>query len=387
MFTRIEAKNYRCLKEVNQALNPFEILVGPNGSGKSTFLDVIGFLGDFVGDNLFNAAQRRTTNFHDLVWGRKNNSFQLTVEAKIPPPELDFTRTRSEASGVFYTMWCQLDADSGKLEILSEVVDLLFADGRVRRPVVVRSGAHVDYHKESGDARITRQRIGNRSSLQVLPDDSEFPAAAWLRELLEDEIRTINLEGRELSRPSPQTRRENGPLTGSDLPWWIDRLASEAPQRFKNWIAHVRTSLPEVRDIDSVLQQSENQRYVRVHYGDNVQVPSWMLSEGTLRLLALTILAYLPAFDGVYLIEEPENGVHPSALETIYESLSSIYNAQVLVSSHSPILLNMARPEQLLCFSKSEDGAKIVRGSEHPALRGWQNEVSLGTLAASGLLG
>jgi predicted ATPase len=87
------------------------------------------------------------------------------------------------------------------------------------------------------------------------------------------------------------------------------------------------------------------------------------------------------------LIEEPENGVHPSALETIYQSLSSINGAQVLVSSHSPILLNMAKPEQLLCFSKSSDGVKIVRGSDHPALKDWQNEVSLGTLAASGILG
>jgi predicted ATPase len=157
--------------------------------------------------------------------------------------------------------------------------------------------------------------------------------------------------------------------------------------RFEDWLAHVRTALPEIRNIDSIARPEDNTRYVMVLYNDDVQVPSWMLSEGTLRLLQLTILAYLPDFHGVYLIEEPENGVHPSALETIYQSLSSIYSAQVLVSSHSPILLNMAKPKQLLCFSKSPDGVKIVRGDEHPALKDWQNEVSLGTLAASGILG
>ena len=51
-------------------------------------------------------------------------------------------------------------------------------------------------------------------------------------------------------------------------------------------------------------------------------MPAWMLSEGTLRLLALTILAYLPHLPAVYLIEEPETAVHPTALETIYQSLS-----------------------------------------------------------------
>ena len=104
-------------------------------------------------------------------------------------------------------------------------------------------------------------------------------------------------------------------------------------------------------------------------------------------LLALTLLAYAPDFNGVYLIEEPENGVHPAAVQAIYESLSSVYEGQVLIASHSPVLLSLAKPEQLLCFIKASDGTQIVRGSEHQALRDWQGEVSLGTLAASGILG
>jgi predicted ATPase len=112
-----------------------------------------------------------------------------------------------------------------------------------------------------------------------------------------------------------------------------------------------------------------------------------MVSDGTLRLMALTLLTYAPDFDGVYLIEEPENGVHPVALQAIYESLTSVYAGQVLVASHSPVLLSMAEPEQLLCFRKTPEGAEIVRGSEHRALRDWQGEVSLGMLAASGVLG
>lgn len=124
-----------------------------------------------------------------------------------------------------------------------------------------------------------------------------------------------------------------------------------------------------------------------VDYENGISVPSWMLSDGTLRLLALTILAYLPDFNGVYLVEEPENGVHPAALQAIYDSLSSVYGGQVLITSHSPVLLGLAKPEQLLCFSKTPTGVDIIRGSEHQALRDWQGEVSLGVLAASGILG
>jgi len=165
----------------------------------------------------------------------------------------------------------------------------------------------------------------------------------------------------------------------------VATLKSRDADRFQDWLEHVRTSFSEIRDVKTI--PLGHSPYIEVEYEGEARIPSWMVSEGTLRFLQLTILAYLPDFSGVYLIEEPENGVHPSALETIYQSLSSIDGAQVLVSSHSPILLNMARPEQLLCFSKSPDGVKIVRGNEHPALKDWQNEVSLGTLAASGILG
>jgi AAA15 family ATPase/GTPase len=63
VFRLIEAKNYRCLKDVSQRLNPFEILVGPNGSGKSTFLDAVAFLSDFLSKGLEAAIESRTANF------------------------------------------------------------------------------------------------------------------------------------------------------------------------------------------------------------------------------------------------------------------------------------------------------------------------------------
>lgn len=123
-------------------------------------------------------------------------------------------------------------------------------------------------------------------------------------------------------------------------------------------------------------------------YGEGLKIPSWMASEGTLRMLALTLPAYLDNFKGIYLIEEPENGIHPLAIETMTQSLSSVYDAQVLMATHSPIVLSTVEPEQVLCFSKNAEGAtEIVRGSEHPALQQWKRETSLGTLFASGVLG
>lgn len=88
------------------------------------------------------------------------------------------------------------------------------------------------------------------------------------------------------------------------------------------------------------------------------------------------------------MIEEPENGIHPSAVETVFQSLSSVYNAQVLVATHSPVILGVADVAKVLCFKKTPAGATdVLRGDQHPALKDWKGEVNLSVLFAGGVLG
>ena len=75
-------------------------------------------------------------------------------------------------------------------------------------------------------------------------------------------------------------------------------------------------------------------------------------------------------------------------MTTAFDSLSSMYDAQVLLASHSPIVLNEAVLDNVLCFAKNDDGSSdIVLGSEHPKREQWQEEDDLGILLASGILG
>jgi predicted ATPase len=175
---------------------------------------------------------------------------------------------------------------------------------------------------------------------------------------------------------------------GSNLPWVIENLKSNSRDRYNDWIAHLQTALPDIESIRTVEREDDKHRYLFIRYRGGLDVPSWMVSDGTLRLLTLTIPAYIQDFSGIYLIEEPENGIHPRAVETVFQSLSSVYGAQILLATHSPIILNIAGPDQVLCFSKTPKGAvDIVRGSDHPALRDWKKEANLGTLFAAGVLG
>lgn len=103
--------------------------------------------------------------------------------------------------------------------------------------------------------------------------------------------------------------------------------------------------------------------------------------------MALTLLSYIKTDGSLFLVEEPENGVHPQAVEAVFQSLSSIYDGQALVATHSPVLVGLIKPEQLLCFSKTPAGeTDIVRGDRHPKLRQWQGELRLAQLFAAGIL-
>jgi predicted ATPase len=165
-------------------------------------------------------------------------------------------------------------------------------------------------------------------------------------------------------------------------------LEKKAPDRFRRWVDHLRTALPDIEGLRVMDREDDRHAYLVVRYRGGLEAPSWMVSDGTLRLLALTILAYLPDASGIYLVEEPENGIHPTAVETVYQSLASVYGGQVMVATHSPVMLALARPEELLCFAKTPGGeTDIVRGDEHPVLQRWKGEVSLGDLFASGILG
>ncbi len=190
-----------------------------------------------------------------------------------------------------------------------------------------------------------------------------------------------------MRKPSPPNQPRYLRSDGSNLAWEVEELKKNNPESFKEWIEHVKTALPDLLEIKVIDRPEDRHRYLMICYENGLEIPSWFISDGTLRLLGLTLLAYLPDLDGIYLIEEPENGVHPRAVETIFQSLSTIYNAQVLIATHSPVFLSLAKPDNLLCFNKSnEDGTIITPGNKHPYLSEWKGSTSLGVLFAGGFL-
>ncbi len=413
MLTLVEALHFRCLRYIDRPLRPFQVLVGPNGTGKTTFLDIVGFLGDLVSNDLDAALANRTPDVRDLLWGRQGTDFELAVEARIPP------ELQGDSNAGWHT--ARYEVRIGFSDVTNEVSILeervLLRKGTVLAPTFPGFVAPRTkfVRRRQRDERTTVRKVPNgndnfysevfgkpgkgwvpsvrfgprRSALRNLPaDERKFPITIWLRNLLSGGVQTFVLNSKEMRKPSPPGQGLGFKPDGSNLPWVVETLITKDPSRYQEWIRHLQTAIPDLESVRTVLKPEDMHRYLMVCYQGGLEVPSWMTSDGTLRLLALTLPAYLPDLQGVLLIEEPENGIHPRAVETVVQSLSSVYRAQVLLATHSPVLLSVVQPEDVLCFAKTEDGATdIVSGAEHPALREWRGETDLGTLFASGVLG
>jgi predicted ATPase len=224
-----------------------------------------------------------------------------------------------------------------------------------------------------------------RSALANVPaDQSSFPVSLWFREMIESGVQNFILDSQVIRQPSPPGLGLRFQTDGSNLPWVIHELSKDK-KRYAAWVDHIRTALEDVRDIRTIEREEDRHRYLVIEYVNGASVPSWLVSDGTLRLLALTIPAYLKDMGGVFLIEEPENGIHPKAMETVIQSLTSIYHGQVLIATHSPVVINQLDASQVLCFAKDSEGATdIVAGNFHPRLTEWKKgEPDLGTLFAS----
>ncbi|GAB4143675.1 MAG: ATP-binding protein [Planctomycetaceae bacterium] len=417
MITLIEALNYRCLRYIRQPMDRFHVLVGPNASGKTTFLDVIEFLGSIVNEGLEEAFRKRSPDPRDLLFRGKGDQLELAIESLIPRNLC--SGLNESHSHIRYEISISISQDTGRPSIRQEslmfkgtsgtsrITPSLFPEIITPPSTIVTRGRGVkrilsknersgkdNYYPEikkgEGGGWMPSFQLGpNRSSLANLPEDeTRFPVATWFKDLLSRRVQNIILDSLTMRKASPPGQSFRFKTDGSNLPWVVEDFKKKNSEAYQDWINHLQMALPDLVGVRTVERNDDKHRYMVLKYSGGFETPSWTASDGTLRLLALTLPAYLPNLDGIYLIEEPENGIHPKAVETLYQSISNVYDAQMLLATHSPVILSLTEPSDVLCFAKDESGATdIISGDQHPQLTNWQHDVSLGDLFAAGVLG
>lgn len=419
MIRRIQIKNYRALRHIDVRLERFHLLIGANASGKTTFFDALAFVRDIISLDLERAVYGdarlglppRCANPRELTWQKQGGEIEIAIEIELP-------EKAAEPSGHAAARYELQVSTAGELAIRLETLflirelepepsprpreqfplplpetDILIHGRGTPLPAgwkkVVEKTETTDRFTSETKRWVTPFKLGRlRSTLGGLPaDEKHFPGALFIRRTFAEQVFVLALDWHALRRPARPGLAAGLLPDGSNLPWAIDRLATTAPENYRAWQEHVRTALPDIRSITTKLREEDGSRYLEVGYASGVTLPSWLLSDGTLRLLALSLLPYLALPASLVLIEEPENGLHPQAIETVVQSLRSVYDSQVLCASHSPIVLALSEPKDLLCFGKDASGAvDIVRGDQHPRLQQWRAGTDLALLFASGVL-
>lgn len=427
MITRIDATNYRCFERLGINFGAFAVIAGANGSGKTTLLDIPILFGDlmrsrnvaqaFVGRLLGRGA--RATSLTEVPFRSERDSFTLGIEAKLPEhiakalvdaaPAAVRDTPGKHPTHIRYEL--RLEVESGhRLTVRNEYLFVFpmseaYEEGRV--PMQGENAEQDDwrfilsrYSPFEGESELVlRPEIGGAKeknteidlTVTALPRlqyeaETEFSAGRWFFDHLLSGLLFFDPKWSDLRIAVPPGLDRTLMASGENLPWLALALCKADPERFAMWVGHVQTALPQISEITVHEREEDHHAYFRVTYEGGFSVTSSGLSEGTLRIMAFTLVAYLPDPPSLLVVEEPENSVHPQAIETIMQSLRSLYGGQVWVSTHSPVVLADGKLSELVITRLDRSGAAtVVRGEEHPRLAQWKGAIDLGSLFATGV--
>ena len=109
------------------------------------------------------------------------------------------------------------------------------------------------------------------------------------------------------------------------------------------------------------------------------------MSDGVLLVLAYLTLLHLPNPPRLLLVEEPENGIHPKRLQDVIAILKELVaqqsHTQVVMTTHSPYVLDMFSPSEVSLCRKEDDGSVSVHQlSESEVVRKQLDVFTLGEI-------
>lgn len=368
MLRRLKVRGFKSLADTEIEFPRLAVLFGPNAAGKSNLLDAVQALSRIgtlrtLSDALtepirgypIEAFSFPTGGLQELL-GSSRATFSL---------EADLTAGKDAYR---YRIEVAIEPGSGRLSVADEYLAQLGARGDARgRPSIERVGSNLHIRRKSKPAHPRQEPLGLNHSILSDPRFSgvEYRALERVRQELSG-WRTYYLDPRVAMRAAqpPSDARDIGALGGEIAPF-LYRLRAEHEKHFQAISRTLRSIVPSVEDIAVDLDKRRGTLDILIRQG-GVDYSSRIISEGTLRVLALCAIAVNPWGGSLLAFEEPENGVHPRRLELIAQLLLSLaleQDRQVVVTTHSPLFCDAvlkvarSRPNDVGLFNVRRRGA------------------------------
>lgn len=361
-ITTLRVQNYRALRDVTlKDLTPLTVLIGPNGSGKSTLFDVFAFL-----EEAFNTSLRQ-------AWERRNRLRELRSRGADGPIVIE-VKYREEPRTPLITYHLEIDERGTSPIVHAEWLGWTrFQQGQPYRFVNFSHGEGevVSGTRSDEEAERVHERLDSPDLLAVntFGQLSSHPRVAALRRFISGwYLSYISADGtRGTPESGPQERLSS---TGDNLPNVIQYLDEQHPDRLAEILGVLAERVPRLERVDAETL-ADGRLLLRIKDAPFEQpVLSRFASDGTLKLLAYLTLLYDPAPAPFLGIEEPENQLHPLLLPGLAEECRSASDrSQVMVTTHSPELLNGMRPKEVRVLHRADDGyTRAERVSDLPGV-------------------
>jgi len=392
MLTRIEIDGFKTFENFSLDLGPFVVVLGANASGKSNLFDAVQLLANLATKGLREATYGLRGEVHELFRtvgsGAPTSKMRFAVEVLVEPrvkdpwgSQVELTHTRMR-----YEVAIERRQDERGIERLivsdEKVSPILGKDDPLKyspefKEVFLRyarrsswltttpkEGKTVFEIHQDGKAGRTRSAEAAEATVLSSITTSEFPHLFALREELRS-WRFLQLDPAFLRRPSPITAPELLLPDGSNLAAVLARIMMETKEKdrpkgiLSDIAAELATIIPGVTDLDVVFDPHAREYRIDVATRDGNPYTSRVLSDGTLRVLALLTMLYDPKHRGLACFEEPENGVHPARLRALVQRLRELVTdtsscdldedeplSQLVMNSHSPVVLSALAPDK-----------------------------------------
>ena len=175
---------------------------------------------------------------------------------------------------------------------------------------------------------------------------------------------------------------------GGNLPSILLYLSRHKKERFDAICYYVSRVLPGFRRF--AIEEAYGKTFLRWEaYGSPKTFGAHLTSDGTLRFFALVTLLNLPldVLPQIVLLDEPELGLHASAITLIAEMVKSVaLKRQVIVATQSPIFVDFFQPDELVVL-ELDDSQTLVRRPSELALGQWLEEYTMGEIWRKNLIG
>ena len=386
MITYLKINGFKSFHNFEMEFTPFTVIAGANASGKSNLFDALTLLSRLAEtDNLKRAFSEQRGEFIELFtqYGDDNyaSEMEFIVEMLVNKnikdawgneAKLKYTRLRYELSIKRVTN------SSGIQDLVVSKENLLKLnhqeDNWVTGIIPKKSLEFWRPKVGTGKRGIPYIETVNENNLDIIqvPQDGttgnkrRFPLSNATRTVLssfdtidfphvlaaKEEMKSwkfLQLNPEDLRQA---TSKNNGEdiisVSGKNLAAALFRIKQNDSYSLKDISRKLNNFLPNFIEVD-VVDDTENKQYlIKLKDVDKKEFSSRVLSEGTLRILALCILEFDEKHTGLLCFEEPENGIHPfriKAMTELLKDLSVDFNEvevplrQVIVNTHSPVLV------------------------------------------------